>query len=647
MLNKEFNRRQRSHSMSRADNTDEIPRLKKTLSYAASLSSDNERHHHKMTKKIAPPPYQRITSKSSKPRTTPASMRSSDRVTLFTPQITHKVHGGELALTPVEAPSRQLELQIESLQNQMSALTQIMEVEKKMSQHDDEEQNERHMRKQDMIHQDARKTSMNLDKEITVGTSRSLLSRTKENETRGATAEVLTKQNNEAFQVTGLFSGLVDNTEYEEAQINGIIDPTLRRQEEPAAVYPIRMDGQQIVYQPFSLKDWSALMLTLPKLTKGGVPWMRALLKQTAGDKLCWGDIQAALIEAADETVAGNIKRAIEGRIRVQLQNNLAIHIFRDALEGELRTRFPCIVTDELLSMQMRDNEDYYSYKQRGTNLYHDVTGEPIEVGTGMSVMFRSTLVKGMPKSVQEALQNIMGLYSKPEDEFDAHCNHQVNKWQKDKKEIEEKKQELELATAKLQLQKYQDELKEKKKEKNSKVMKIQPETPEDDISPITEQLVTAIKMVMKSQQPQETTMTPNTQQGQPMQIPNVTIYNGPQARNQGGPRYPGKNKGTININNSRLNDRCFACQGIGHWRKDCPATAQRPRQGPNHFQQHMQPMRGYNQQQFMQPTMPSYNAPVGMPRQTAVPLPPAPNGRIMNVGNQYQGGGDFHGMFE
>lgn len=185
-------------------------------------------------------------------------------------------------------------------------------------------------------------------------------------------------------------------------------------------------------------------MLTLPKVTKGGLSWLRSLLKQTAGDKLCWGDIHAALVKAADETVADNIKNAIEHRMGNRMNKTQAIHLFRAQLEDELRARFLCIMTDELLSIQMKDGEDYYSYKQRATNLYHDVTGEVIQPGTGMAVMLRSAMVKGMPKNVQEALPNVMGLYNKNEEEFNAHCNHQITKYQNEKKETGEKKQELE-----------------------------------------------------------------------------------------------------------------------------------------------------------------------------------------------------------
>lgn len=128
-------------------------------------------------------------------------------------------------------------------------------------------------------------------------------------------------------------------------------------------------------------------------------------------------------------------------------------------------------MTDELMSLKMRDGEDYYSYKQRAKMLYHDATGKPLRTGTGQTVMFFSALVKGMPRQVLQALEDDIGLYSKTEEDFDTCCNHRVNKYLNNKKKDEDKRQDidaqkrgLELATLKLQLKKLQSEEDKKKR---------------------------------------------------------------------------------------------------------------------------------------------------------------------------------------
>lgn len=81
---------------------------------------------------------------------------------------------------------------------------------------------------------------------------------------------------------------------------------------------------------------------------------MRALAKQTTGDKLCWGDIEAALTKAAEETVAHNVKNAVEQRMQMELWRTVSYSTYRRALEEELKKKYPSILTDELMSLQMK-----------------------------------------------------------------------------------------------------------------------------------------------------------------------------------------------------------------------------------------------------------------------------------------------------
>ncbi|KAK7878489.1 hypothetical protein WMY93_030325 [Mugilogobius chulae] len=525
-------RRKKTSQGTKRDRQDEqqslsdVPPIDRSLSYVTSNHSDSEKELKEFEKTPSlPPQYEgkaipTTLMPPTYPMLTPNMLWTSPGITqqpllLLNTPTTHKINGGEISLTPMEPPNKDMERKMEEFSQRLTALTSIMQDNEKLRQYD-----ERQMEKlrQEMFKQRSQDQS---DGSQTTG------QRTPQPqaETYKEKANTTVSSPEEEIEVYGKFTGTIDETEYENAPIDGIVEQEQRM--EAARNYPIRMSGQQLVYMPFTVKDWGEVMLALPNLAKGGVAWLRALLKKTAGDKLGWGDIQAALIKSADETVATNIKKALEGRLRiVRISKTMDIAEFRDHLEEELRKRFPCIVTDEFLSMQMKSDEDYYSYKQRATTLYHDVTGEPINARTGMSVVFRTTLVRGMPRSVQDSLQDVMGLYTKPEDEFDAHCNHHVAKWLRTKKDQEEKKQELELATVKLQLQKYQDEFKDKKK--STKVMNVQPDSIEAEetiVNPIINQVTTAINTLMQNQQQQRAIVTPNVQQGPPMTTPSGVKY--------------------------------------------------------------------------------------------------------------------------
>uniref|UniRef100_A0AAV2M866 Uncharacterized protein n=1 Tax=Knipowitschia caucasica TaxID=637954 RepID=A0AAV2M866_KNICA len=64
--------------------------------------------------------------------------------------------------------------------------------------------------------------------------------------------------------------------------------------------------------------------------------------------------------------------------------------MFREALEEELKTRYPCTLTDELMSLQMKNDEDYYSYKQRAKTLYHDATEQKMDMSYHRTLWFNS-----------------------------------------------------------------------------------------------------------------------------------------------------------------------------------------------------------------------------------------------------------------
>ncbi|CAL9686246.1 unnamed protein product [Knipowitschia caucasica] len=555
----------------KSQNLEDVPLLQGTLYYPSStqdLISFND--DSRLTKN--PPPY----------HPTPSTVISSKGTTPT--QMTHKVMGGALSLTPVGPPSN-TERRLQDIQNQVTALTSIVETSRKF------------------------------------GGTDCLRSQGLTTEERGDVARETRRhmQVKEPFEVTGSFTGIIDADEFNEAYINGTVDPMYGEEQKTnhsASIYPLRTnENQQMIYQPFSLKDWSSLMLTLPKLTKGGVPWMRALMKQTAGDKLCWGDIHAALTKAADETVAERIEAAVGRKIRIPLRKTAAIQMFREALEEELKTRYPCTLTDELMSLQMKNDEDYHSYKQRAKTLYHDATGEPIQTGTGMTVMFYSALVKGMPKPIQDALSEVMGLYTKTEEDFDVHCNHHVTKWINNNKETDSKKQELELATMKLQLHKLQEEVKDKKKEKPSRLMTVQQDFADGDAPVTTNQLLTAIKTVMQPQQQPPQTFSP------------TAIY----ARSFS--KFRGRGRGYNGPRPRFIKDKgfgaCFTCGGRGHWSKEC---ATQPQGQPQGFDPQQRFIQSTNQPPMMQPMM--------HPQMAAPRLPPS-GPRVMNIGSNYHDGRD------
>lgn len=75
------------------------------------------------------------------------------------------------------------------------------------------------------------------------------------------------------------------------------------------------------------------------------------------------------MIKAADEALADSLQAAMKKKTTRDLKKNTPLDDFRDKLEEVLKLKYPCIMTDELMSLYMKDGEDYYSYKQRAKTL--------------------------------------------------------------------------------------------------------------------------------------------------------------------------------------------------------------------------------------------------------------------------------------
>lgn len=520
------------------------------------------------------------TRPKTHPALSPAGTASSDN------SQTHIVESGTLSLIPLKPSKEIIKIKddVQDVKQQIQALTSIVETDMNMR------------RPEPLSGYPIGLSAIPIINEAPAQTFRKTMS-------------------DHAQQVKGTFTGIVDTDNYENVFINGIVDPHSRVEQTIDKMLPLRTtDNQHFTYEPFSIKDWDALLLKLPSITKGGIPWLRSLLKATAGDILCFSDIHAALTKALDEPAADSIKTAVQTKTNIPMRKLTPLSNFRTALEEVLKTRFPCIVTDELTSLEMKKDEDYYTYKQRAKDLYHNATGEPIKPGTPVTVMFYSTLVKGMPTAVQDALEDVDGLFSKSEDEFDSCCNRRIKKYHKGKmddddkqKAVNSQQQALEVAALKLQVQKLQAENKNKQKERTTKVMNMMPKTPEEN-TPLTKQhLADALQTALQQQPPQmQQFPAPAAQQRYPLQLPLPSMAaaqdrHRPNLRGRGrGGRYV---RGRPTPNGNNMQRPCFICGEFGHWSKQCPQRRQ------------------------------AY-------------LPPPIHERVMNVGN-LQDGRDTHGCFD
>uniref|UniRef100_A0AAV2MFH6 CCHC-type domain-containing protein n=1 Tax=Knipowitschia caucasica TaxID=637954 RepID=A0AAV2MFH6_KNICA len=261
----------------------------------------------------------------------------------------------------------------------------------------------------------------------------------------------------------------------------------------------------------------------------------------------------------------------------------------------------------------MKEDEEYFEYKRRAKALFYDATGEAVQPGTTSTFILSNTMVKGMPKSVQQSLSHVVGLYTLTEEDFDKNCNHYVTLYRNERENNKEETQKVEVSNIKLQNKKLKEEVEaQKSKNKAANVMKVgvdgsQVNVEDNDQNQKgkeqAEQMVDVVKLLL-TQRP--------AQRG----------YRGNSRGRSRGRGFQGQ-RGNRQISG----DQCLICHQYGHWANTCPNKwyENPPR---NQFNG-----RRRNQPQFSGP----YNGQQQMWTPNDMPQPPPPPEQNMSMrGNSY-----------
>ncbi|KAK0136618.1 hypothetical protein N1851_027221 [Merluccius polli] len=184
-------------------------------------------------------------------------------------------------------------------------------------------------------------------------------------------------------------------------------------------------------YAAWTHRDKKALEEDLPPLDEGTGKWIRTFEKKTAGEALCMGDVRSILTSVSTWEVLKDVEKKA-GTDR--LPDNQEFDPVRNDFWIQLWAKHPA--------------------KDRGKaplEGWTDHTGEPYTANTVAQAMFRMALIGGLPKEVQMALENVVGLANKPQREWEDHIRHFTEKYNSRLRSKDEETEELKERLLKLE----------------------------------------------------------------------------------------------------------------------------------------------------------------------------------------------------
>ncbi|KAK9526323.1 hypothetical protein VZT92_015031 [Zoarces viviparus] len=337
--------------------------------------------------------------------------------------------------------------------------------------------------------------------------------------------------------------------------VRGKMPPLAQTQQYPLLV---KSNGQA-EFVPWGHRDMDALEKALPPLAGGANPWIRLFEKLTAADKLALGDIRAMIIRA-EGTAQLNILEVSTGT--TNRGDETPFDNFRGVFWTAMRSIWATKPNMNSLSgLKIKSEEETHQYLKRAEVEWFMATGGRHDSNEATIVVWRHTVQKGLPPSVQTALGGVVGLSNMDDAMWREHLAHYNQRHLTEETSGEEDMKRMTQRLLKLQLAEADREINRKHLAKKQMV----------------------VAEAQSPQQPQHPVAPPAPcQQSPAVPAPTVVYY-------QPSPSYRGRGRGRARASNrGRGNYRggyerpagrgeCYVCGSESHWARDCSQRAGRP----------------------------------------------------------------------
>ncbi|KAL7369448.1 hypothetical protein ABVT39_005278 [Epinephelus coioides] len=222
-------------------------------------------------------------------------------------------------------------------------------------------------------------------------------------------------------------------------------------------------------YEPWPFMDMIGLAEHLPALTDGADKWIMALEETTAGIQLALGDVKALLTYVAGKQITQEI--FTEANVGAAIGNNYSDDVdfghYRSKVWRQLRKHYPAKRDPSKLEGEtLGENECPSKFLHTFQKKWKEETGEAWNANKTTQSLFKMMVKKAMPESVQQRLEDMVGLMKMDLPLFSEHIVHHVERYRKDKKKKDEEDKQLANKLTQLQLGEL-SKLVKKEKEKS------------------------------------------------------------------------------------------------------------------------------------------------------------------------------------
>lgn len=176
------------------------------------------------------------------------------------------------------------------------------------------------------------------------------------------------------------------------------------------------------------------------------------------GEAICLGDLRALLGRIEGKDMAKRLLKT--AGVKSVHPDNVALYQFRNDLWSAFRQQFPAERNvDGVKDICMFSEEGTMDYLKRAANLWAKHTGSRHDVGEANQALWRRQCIKGLPKLVQDSLEEVVGLNKLGYPLWVEHGGHHCRRYQVKKEQEEEELKALNKRLLRHQVAKGDEEI--------------------------------------------------------------------------------------------------------------------------------------------------------------------------------------------